>query len=248
MAKLLAWLVPPMMGRSQLVFLWMTGVFLTCLVVANLIGSYLFSFTLPFDTPLGSVVLLSAGIIPFPVTFILTDLLNEFYGKQAARFVTMVGFAMSILVFVFLAVGEKLPVDPQSPFKQAEYLHFSGMYTGMFVASLTAYLVGQLLDIQVFHIFRTWTKHRYLWLRAQGSTVISQMFDSLIVTFVAFWDDLPASALWQLAAGNYTWKFLIVVLITPLLYIGHAVLRRSIGWQEDMVERIEPEYAGSSAE
>src|SRR5690606_10510296 len=106
--------------RAHKDFVWMTAVFLTILNIANITSSMLFSFRLPF---LSEPVLLSAGIIPFPVTFILTDLLNEFYGKQGARFVTYVGFGMSILVYLLLLVGEQLPVDPISQITRPQFLH-----------------------------------------------------------------------------------------------------------------------------
>lgn len=224
--------------RSHKIFVWMTGIFLTCLIIANLTGSMLFSFRLSY---LKDPVLLSAGIIPFPVTFILTDLLNEFYGKQGARFVTFVGFGMSILVFLFLSIGGVLPVDPRTVMPFETYKTVAALYSGMFVASLTAYLIGQLLDIQVFHLFRSITKHRFIWLRATGSTVISQLFDSLIVTSVAFWGQMPMETILQLAMGNYTWKFVIAVAITPLLYLGHMLLRRLMPRQENVLD---PAYQG----
>lgn len=233
-----------MLNRSQKIYVWMAGIFLTCLLIANLIGSMLFSFELPW----GGKVLLSAGIIPFPITFLLTDLLNEFYGKEGARFVTLVGFGMSLLLFGFLWVGEQLPVDSISQLTHPQFLHLSQLYTGMFIASLTAYLIGQLLDIQVFHVFRSITKHRMIWLRATGSTVISQLFDSLIVTFIAFWGDHPVETLWQLAMGNYTWKFVIAVGITPLLYMGHIFLNRLIRSQEAQLIQEEPAYQEQPAE
>ncbi len=223
-------------SRSELVYCWMAAVFITSLLVANLTGSLLFSFELPGGTP----VLLSAGIIPFPITFLLTDLLNEFYGKSGARFVTMLGFGMSILTFGFLLVGQHLPVDPVSEFTHPQFMHFSNMYTDMFAASLTAYLVGQLLDIQIFHMFRAFTKHRFIWLRATGSTVLSQLFDSIIVTFIAFGGSLAIEQLWQIAIGNYVWKFIIAVAITPLLYLGHAVIRRFIAGEEVTHPATEP--------
>jgi uncharacterized integral membrane protein (TIGR00697 family) len=230
--------------RSHKVFVWMTAIFLTCLVIANITGSMLFSFQVPF---LPEPVLLSAGIIPFPVTFILTDLLNEFYGKQGARFVTYVGFGMSVLVYLLLLVGEQLPVDPISQITRPQFLHLSQLYTGMFIASLTAYGVGQLLDIQIFHIFRAITRHRFIWLRATGSTVISQLFDSLLVTFIAFWGAHSPETLWKLALGNYTWKFLIAVGITPLLYLGHGLLSWLLPRQEQALEAVEPEYKDDTA-
>jgi uncharacterized integral membrane protein (TIGR00697 family) len=228
--------------RSHKVFVWMTAIFVLCLVVADLIGAMLFSFKLTLfghEVP----VLLSAGIIPFPVTFILTDLLNEFYGKEGARFVTWVGFGMCFLTFGCLFVAGHLPVDPHATLiPKPVFLTISSQYTSMFIASITAYLIGQMLDIQVFHIIRSITKHRFIWLRATGSTVVSQLFDSLIVTFIAFWGQLSLETILALALGNYVWKFIIAVGITPLLYMGHGLLTRLMPHQEETLEVVEPIY------
>ena len=225
--------------RSHKVFVWMAAIFVTSLFIADLVGAMLFSFRLPF---LKDPVLLSAGIIPFPVTFILTDLLNEFYGKKGAQFVTWLGFCMCFLAYAYLWVGSILPVDARTFIPKPEFMTFYNQYTGMFLASITAYLVGQMLDIQVFHLFRSITKHRFIWLRATGSTVVSQLVDSIIVTTVAFWCQLPVSDMAQLALGNYSWKFIIAIGITPLLYLGHGLLRRLMPHQEEVVEQAVPEY------
>ncbi len=215
--------------KKHKVFVWLTAVFVTCLLIANLMGSLLFSFALPFGLEfpfVGNTALLSAGIIPFPITFLLTDLINEFYGSKGARFVTFVGFGMSLLLFLFLSLGDMLPYDAQTVILPEQYHAISSNYSQMIVASLTAYLVGQLLDIQVFQWFHSITKSKMIWLRATGSTVISQLFDSLIVTFIAFHGDLPVESIMAIVFSNYTWKFLIAVGITPLLYLGHSILRR----------------------
>ncbi len=215
--------------KTHKLFVWLTAIFVTCLLIANLMGALLFSFTLPFGIKLpvvGNTALLSAGIIPFPITFLLTDLINEFYGSKGARFVTFVGFGMSVLLFLFLSIGNILPYDTQTVILPDQYMAISSNYSQMIVASLTAYLVGQLLDIQVFQWFHSITKSKLIWLRATGSTVISQLFDSLIVTFIAFSGDLPIESIMAIVFSNYTWKFLIAVGITPLLYLGHSVLRR----------------------
>jgi queuosine precursor transporter len=209
-------------NQSQKVFVWLAAIFITCLLVADLTGAMLFSFRIPF---LAQPVLLSAGIIPFPVTFILTDLLNEFYGSAGARFVTWLGFGMCLLVYGLLSVGTLLPVDPRTFIPKPVFMTLSSQYTGMFIASISAYLVGQLLDIAVFNGFKTLTKNRFIWLRATGSTVVSQLFDSCIVTGIAFWGQLSLADMGQLAMGNYVWKFIIAVGITPLLYLGHALLK-----------------------
>ena len=233
------WFLPPHFDNRVLVFIGLTALFLTSLLIANLVGSWLFSFQLPFNTPFGQQVLLSAGIIFFPLTFLLTDLINEFYGTRAARFITVVGLFMAMVVYGFFTLAQQLPVDPRTVLPKAEFLHFSSLYTHMLVASLTAYLVGQLLDIQLFDWFHALTRHRFLWLRAQGSTLISQLFDSTIVVFIAFWGQLPAADLWQLSLSNYVWKFLIVVAITPLLYAGHAALRSLLDRSQSSLLAIE---------
>lgn len=225
--------------RSHTVFVWLTAIFVISLFIADEVGAMLFSFKLPF---LKDPVLLSAGIIPFPITFILTDLLNEFYGKEGARFVTWVGFGMCFLAYAFLTVGSHLPVDAGTFIPRPVFMTIYNQYTGMFLASITAYLIGQMLDIQVFHWFRAITKHRFIWLRATGSTVISQLFDSLIVTFIAFWGQMQVSDMFRLALGNYSWKFIIAVGITPLLYLGHSVLKKLMPTQEHLLEAHEPEY------
>jgi uncharacterized integral membrane protein (TIGR00697 family) len=224
--------------RSHKIFAWMTAIFVVCLVIADLTGAMLFSFKIP-GLP---TALLSAGIIPFPVTFILTDLLNEFYGKEGARFVTWVGFGMCLLTASLLWIGGQLPVDAHTFIPKSTFMIISNQYMGMFVASLIAYLIGQMLDIQVFHLFRAVTKHRFIWLRATGSTVVSQLFDSLIVSFIAFWGQMHVQDILRLAISNYSWKFIIAVGITPLLYLGHLLLKRLMPGQEKLLEAQEPEY------
>ncbi len=233
------------LDRPHRVFVWLTAIFVICLVIADLMGSMLFSFQ--FNLFGHSIpVLLSAGIIPFPITFILTDLINEFYGKEGARFVTWVGFAMCFLTFACLTVGGWLPVDPaKTQIPRAVFMTISSQYTSMFIASVTAFLIGQMLDIQVFHWIRTRTHHRFIWLRSTGSTVISQLFDSLIVTFIAFWGQLAVHDMFRLALSNYTWKFLIAVAITPLLYAGHRILKTLLPQQEKAIESQTPAYQNS---
>lgn len=169
---------------------------------------------------------MSAGIIPFPLTFVLTDLINEFYGKQVARNVTLLGLGMAVFTFLILLVARLLPASPNSPIPQEMFNQVFGLSNRMFVASLAAYLLGQLLDIQVFHALRRLTQERMLWLRATGSTVVSQLFDSLIVTFIAFAGTLPVADISVVALNNYGVKFLVAVALTPICYLGHALIRR----------------------
>jgi uncharacterized integral membrane protein (TIGR00697 family) len=223
---------PHPLTTPQRLYLWLTAIFVTCLLTADLIGSKLFSVSL-----LGLDVVHSVAMIPFPVTFLLTDLLNEYYGKAAARRVVMVGFAAAGLCFVFLLVGDLMPIASISPITQDQYDAVFGNARLMYVASLTAYLAGSLLDIALFARLKGLTKGRFLWLRATGSTVVSQMLDSLVVTTI-FWSNQPAlgdgspvtpQAILKLAATGYALKFFIALGLTPLIYGSHRLVHRWFG-------------------
>lgn len=222
------------LSTPQRLYLWLTAAFVTCLLVADIIGSKL--FTIPL---FGHEITHSVAMIPFPVTFLLTDLLNEYYGKKAARRVVFVGFACAGLCFVFLSIGDVMPIASISPMTQAEYDSVFGNARLMYVASVTAYLIGSLLDIAVFGWLKRITGGKLLWLRATGSTVISQMIDSLVVTTIfltgleALGDGSPVTveAILKMAATGYTLKFFIALTLTPLIYAGHGAMHRWFGLQ-----------------
>lgn len=208
-------------------FVVLAAVFCTCLVVGDIIGgklieAHVFGLTIP----------LTVGMIPFPVTFLLTDLLNEFYGKQAARFVTWVAFAMAVLAFAFLYLALQIPIAEiaRAPDWTGVTEHsFENVFGGslrMIVASLSAYLVSQFADIGVFHLLRRATQGRMLWLRATGSTVISQGIDTITIQVVAWYGKLPISEIVALMVSSYLIKFLIAVGLTPGIYGAHALVER----------------------
>lgn len=212
---------------SHTIFILLCALFVTSLLVADIIGSKLFVVG-PFDLwgfHIDSRVL-SAGIVPFPLTFVLTDLINEFYGKKGARFITFVGLAMALFAYLLLFIARQLPASPNSPIPHETFNLVFGLSNRMFIASLSAYVLGQLLDIQVFHVLRHLTREKMLWLRATGSTVVSQLIDSAVVTFIAFSGTLAVAEIAEVATNNYGVKFLVAVALTPLCYLGHAVIYR----------------------
>lgn len=174
-------------------------------------------------------------MVPFPVTFLLTDVLNEFYGKRAARFITLVGFAMAVLAFLIIFVGGAIPIadftkDPS--WGGVTEASFATVFLGsqrMIVASLAAYLVAQFVDIGVFHLLKGWTSGKHLWLRASGSTVISQLVDTLVITSVAWVGVLPWPKITDIVISAYGLKVCIAVALTPAIYACHAVAERWIG-------------------
>jgi queuosine precursor transporter len=197
-----------------------TGCFVTALIVANLMGALIVQVTWPI------AVTVSAGIFAFPITFLLTDLVNEYYGVKGARTLTVIGFLLSILTFVLFKIGELATPATQVVMAQSDFMKVSQQYTGMFVASLTAYAVGQVLDITIFQWFKGITKNRYIWLRATGSTLLSQLVDSFLVGFIGLWGQLAPAEILAIATANYWIKFAVALGITPLLYAGHWAFQR----------------------
>jgi uncharacterized integral membrane protein (TIGR00697 family) len=227
------------LGPRQRLYLYLCSIFLTALLIGDTIGSKLFSF----DVPLGFTTFhasLSVANLWFPITFLLTDVINEFYGSRGARLVTWVGFSMAIFAFVAILCARKIPAAPFSPVKQAEFENVLGNANRIFVASLIAYLIGQLVDISVFQFAKRLTQSKHIWLRSTGSTLISQLVDTIVVTYVAFSGKLTAPQLRHTATTSYAVKVLFAIALTPVIYALHALLHRRMHADEEpaQVERV----------
>ena len=205
------------MDRKQKLYVWLAALFVSALITGDFIGG---RFWL-----LGGFTL-SAGIIPFPLTFVLTDVVNEFYGTVGARRLTYVGVGAAVFVWVIIQIALRLPPSPLSPIPNTVFQTAFGTSARLFVASLTAFIIGQLLDISIFRTLRRMTGHRLLWLRATGSTVLSQVIDSFTVSFVFLIGTQPMSFITSNALNNYVGKLIMAVLLTPVIYACHAIFRR----------------------
>jgi queuosine precursor transporter len=203
--------------RKQRTFIFLTALFVAALMTGDFIGGKFFV--------LGGFQF-SAGIIPFPLTFVLTDVVNEFYGKHGARRLTYAGLAAAVFVWAVINLALALPTSPDSPISDAVFRGAFGTSSRLYVASLTAYMIGQLLDITIFGALRRVTGHRFIWLRATGSTVLSQMIDSFTVSFVFLVGTRPLGFVFGNAVNNYLGKLAMAVLLTPLIYLGHAIFTR----------------------
>ena len=205
------------LDRKQHFFVWLTAIFVAALITGDFIGGrffVLFGHTF------------SAGIIPFPLTFVLTDIVNEFYGTSGARRLTFVGLGAAVFVWGVIQLALHLPPSPMSPISDDVFHAAFGTAARLYVASLSAYVIGQLLDISIFRFLRKTTGHRFLWLRATGSTVLSQMIDSFTVSFVFLAGTQSLGFITSNAANNYFGKLIMAVLLTPVIYAIHAIFRR----------------------
>ncbi len=237
---------PYVLSRPQKLYVVCAAIFVTALVVAEATASKFFSaFALPAPLTILGVefaeVIMTAGVIAFPITFIVTDLLNEYYGKAGIRFVTFVGVGMIVFEFALLQATMAVPTAGISPVPDEAFNVVFGASGRIILGSLTAYVIGQLADITLFHWLRRLTHGRHLWLRATGSTFGSQFLDTAIVLTVAFAGRLALGEIVAITLFNYAYKFVIAVAITPLIYAAHWAMDRYLGDElaEAMIEQAE---------
>lgn len=219
---------PYTLSKQQFLYVVLTSIFVTCLIVADVIGVKLFEFKLPFPILGFSSVEHTCGMLTFPITFLLGDIINEYYGAKATRRTVYLGLAMSIFTFVVMNIAQALPyLDKPFNVTQVAFDMIFGSAKTMYIASITAYLLGSLADIWLFGVIKRLTKGKMLWLRATGSTIVSQLLDSFVVSYVAYrggkiWTkQIPATMaeIWSISLTGYSLKFVIAGLITPILYM-----------------------------
>ncbi|HTE50013.1 MAG TPA: queuosine precursor transporter [Kofleriaceae bacterium] len=210
-------------------FLFLACLFVTSLLVGDLIGGKLYQSDVG-----GLSMLISVGMIPFPIVFLLTDLINEFYGARVARYVTLVGFVMAWFTIGILTVAGVVPWAPITTgadwtgVRQASFDNIFASSRWILICSTVAYLTGQLIDISIFHVIRRRLHGRLLWLRATGSTVVSQLIDTFVINMLVWYKQMPFSSLVTIMATSYLVKVVAALALTPLIYAGHAVVERGL--------------------
>ena len=211
--------------RDMLLFI-LGGFFITNAVVAEIIGGKLFTAELgigPIQLP---PAVLSIGLLPWPLVFLTTDLINEYFGKPAVRRLTFLTVAMISYVFLALYIAKSVKGHPEIGVPDEAFAKVAGQSMWIIAGSLVAFLVSQFVDVFVFWFFRNRTQGRRLWLRATGSTVVSQLVDTFIVTFIGLY--LPGVMTLDVALRSastaYLYKVLIAVALTPLIYLFHGVI------------------------
>jgi len=211
-------------------FITLVSTFMVCLVVGDLIGGKVTSFEL-----FGREWPFSAGQIAFPVTFILTDILNEFYGRRVVRRITLLAFLMVGLTFLIVYAAGALPWWPTT--KGADWTgitprEFDLVFTQatrIQLSSMAAFLISNFVDISVFFVLKRATGNRMLWLRATGSTAISQLIDTIVISALVWGSKLTFDQYVSVVMTSYAIKLAAAILITPVLYALHAVIERRFG-------------------
>lgn len=213
--------------RRELVFFILGGFFLTNAILAEITGGKL--FVLPeihlAGFTLGGIIL-PIGLVIWPVVFISTDLVNEYYGKAGVRRLTFLTVAMISYAFVALFIADLIPAWPGSPVSTESFHNVFAQSRWIIVGSLIAFLVSQFVDVAIFAAVKRRTAGRLLWLRATGSTVVSQLVDTVIIQYIAFVvpQKLSLTDFARVAGASYVFKLSVAILITPLIYLGHALI------------------------
>lgn len=239
-------------NKKTNLFIILSGIFLTNAILAEMIGVKIFSLEstlglspahLKFfmDSPLDFN--LTAGVIIWPIVFITTDIINEYFGKQGVKKISFLSAGFIAYMFLVIFLVTKLPpapfwlkvnsVDPQGHYFNINYA-FKNIFRqglGIIIGSLFAFLISQLLDVFIFQQVRFITGHKMIWLRATGSTIVSQFIDSFVVLIIAFYffGNWSWSQVISVGIMNYIYKFVIAVIVTPLLYVGHFFIDRYLG-------------------
>ena len=250
-------------SKNHKLFILLTGVFLTNALLAEIVGVKIFSAEQTLRLPPAQIQLfgdfildfnLTAGVMLWPVVFITTDVINEYFGKKGVQRISFL--TVGCIVFAFFAITVITSLSPASfwlevnsngPDDSSFNIDFAfnkifrqGM--GIIVGSLVAFLIGQLLDVYVFQKLKRITGEKMIWLRATGSTLISQLVDSFVVLFIAFYFLAPADSKWSIAQVisvgiiNYIYKFGIAILLTPLIYLAHYAIDNYLGDDADQIK------------
>ena len=213
---------------AQKLYFFLSSIFITALVVSNLIFQKFFSWY-PFNFEVFGIKLfeLSVGVLPYPVTFLITDIVSEIFGKRKANQVVVMGILASIFSIGLLLLGDVLPASSTSPIDDKTFnLVFSASPLAV-LASMSAYLIAQFLDIRIYHFWKQLTKGKYLWLRNNFSTFSSQIIDSTtVIALLCIFDILAWDLFLGLVLSSITFKILVAVIDTPLLYLLVGLIRK----------------------
>jgi uncharacterized integral membrane protein (TIGR00697 family) len=216
-------------SRKDVVFLVLAGFFITNAIVAELIGGKLVQFFGLFTQ--------SIGIILWPVIFLLTDLINEYYGKDGVKKLTYITVGLISFTFILLSIALNIPATSFSPVSDDNFKTVFGQSQWIIVGSIVAFLFSQLIDVYVFWAFKKVTGNKHIWLRATGSTMVSQLVDTFVVQFIAFvlpgkwpFDEFLTNASW-----GYAFKLLVALALIPMIYIGHFLIGKYLHKKDHLI-------------
>lgn len=243
-------------NKPTRLFIILAGIFITNALIAEFIGVKIFSLESTFGWKPAEIKLfggtysfnLTCGVLLWPVVFVMTDIINEYYGPKGVKFLSWM--TICLIAFGFIMVLGAIQTSPNAWWitsKQEAGIEnmntaFNGIYgqgMGIIIASMTAFLIAQLIDVFVFHRIKKMTGEKKIWLRATGSTLVSQLIDSFVVLLIAFYlypklvkgqgEPWPFDQLIAICIVNYIYKFIVAILLTPVIYFVHHRIEKYFG-------------------
>jgi hypothetical protein len=244
-------------NKAFILFVILTALFIANTIVAEFVGMKIFSLenlfgTTPLDMTIFGVeglgLSLTAGSILWPIVFVMTDIINEYFGVKSVKFLSYLAVGIVFYAFIMVYGAMSLPpnewwmtqsginaLEPTMSISNMDLAFNKIMGQGLWIiiGSMVAFLVGQVLDVYVFHKIKKITGESKIWLRATGSTLISQLVDSYVVILIAFWigSDWDLSRVLAIGTVNYMYKFSMAILLTPAIYLCHYIIDKYLGIQ-----------------
>jgi uncharacterized integral membrane protein (TIGR00697 family) len=241
--------------KKQNLFFILCGFFLTNALLAEIIGAKIFSLEKILGIPPSQIPFfnykldlnLTAGVLIWPIVFIVSDIINEYFGKEGVKRVSYATAGFILFAFLVIYGASHLPpadfwLDVNKTDQNGNPVNINNAFSmifrqgmGIIAGSLTAFLIGQVIDATVFHHIRLFTKEKHIWLRATGSTIISQLIDSYVVLFIAFYffGNWSLDLVFAVGTVNFFYKITIAIILIPLLYLGHYFIDKYL---EEKVE------------
>lgn len=243
-------------NKPTRLFIILAGIFITNALIAEFIGVKIFSLESTLGLKPAQIHLfggtysfnLTCGVLLWPVVFVMTDIINEYYGQKGVKFLSWM--TICLIAFGFLMVfgaiqtysnewwmGSKKEIGIENMSTAFNGIYGQGL--GIVIASMTAFLVAQLVDVFVFHKIKKATGEKKIWLRATGSTLVSQLIDSFVVLIIAFYlypklvkgqgEPWPFDQLIAICIVNYIYKFIVAIILTPVIYLVHNRIENYLG-------------------
>ena len=217
--------------KKERLYIVLAGFFVTNAILAEMVGGKIFTFNFFGITTAN----LSVGVLVWPVVFVMTDIINEYFGIAGVRRLTLLTIVLISYVFVALYFMGMTRAASFSAINDDNFNVVFGTSQSIIIGSLIAFAIGQFLDFFIFHQLKMRTGDSHLWLRATGSTIFSQLIDTFVVLYIAFvipgkWT-MPEFL--KVATNNYFYKLIIAIAVTPVIYLVHSIIERYLGHKKN---------------
>ena len=218
------------MNKREKIYISLCILFVALIMLGNIVYQKIVSIQLPFYR-----FELSAGAILYPLTFLITDLITEFYGRARAQFCVKLAMLVNVCAVLLIVFIDYLPATTWSKIDDTTFHNVFGYYSVPFVSSMLACYIAQNIDVRMYLLIRHVTKGKYLWLRSNVSTCISLLLDTTIVIGVmTLFGIFPYKQMWSLIGSSYSWKLLFTICSTPLFYLGASSIRLLINTKDSL--------------